>query len=546
MGIFNSLPASISQMGLALKFGFITGITLVFLLSISAVITLQQQSNSLDELLESSKAVIKEASEKQSFADKENEKIKASQLIKLLAQIAPSAIAEFNLTGLLNYANVAVEDPDISYVSFYDKEGNKLTEAGNKKEVADDAFLSSQITYEDEIFGKVELGYNHIRDKARENKNTSYAAKNFTKMTRSKENTYNNILTSQIILSLFIAFIAVSVIFIIARSLTQPLSTAITVANQIASGDLTAKIDIKSNDETGQLLRAMKTMLEKLQAMVIQINSVTKELGVTVEQMSSVSQSTAKGTSAQLKETGMLAAAMTQMSSSVQEVANNAADASKSAQNASQETGNGRHVVQDNIRVINSLAEQVGSASDVIEELQSQSNTIGSVLDVIRGIAEQTNLLALNAAIEAARAGEQGRGFAVVADEVRTLAGRTQQATDEIRNMIEKLQNGSENAVRVMNQCQEQAGTAVKQTADAGSTLESISAAISVITDMNIQIASAANEQQHAASEIEKNVCNITQVSERTVEGTNVLEAANNDLRTVSAELSSLINQFKT
>ncbi|VAW68655.1 Methyl-accepting chemotaxis sensor/transducer protein [hydrothermal vent metagenome] len=546
MGVFSDLSGFISKMGLALKFSLITGATLIFLLSISAVITLQQQSSSLDDLMDSSKEIMRETSEKQSFADKENEKIKANQLIKLLAQIAPSAIAEFNLTGLLNYANVAVEDPDISYVSFYDKEGNQLIESGDRNEAADDALLVSPITYEDEIFGKVELGYNHMRDKAREKENNSNAEKNFTKMTLSKENAYNHILTSQIILSLFIAFIAVSVIFIIAKSLTRPLNTAITVANQIASGDLTAQFEIKSKDETGQLLLAIKTMLEKLQLMVVHINGTTSELGVTVDQMSNVSKSTAKGTSAQLKETGMLAAAMTQMSSSVQEVANNAADASKSAQNASQETGNGKRVVQDNIRIINSLAEQVGSASNVIEELQLQSNTIGSVLDVIRGIAEQTNLLALNAAIEAARAGDQGRGFAVVADEVRTLAGRTQQATDEIRNMIEKLQDGSENAVRVMTLCQEQAGTAVKQTADAGNTLESIDGAISIISDMNIQIASAVNEQGHAASEIEKNIYNITAVSERTVEGTNVLESANDDLRTVSSKLTELINQFTT
>ena len=533
-------------MGLAVKFGLVTGITLVGLLSVLAVVTLQQQSSALNSLLETSEIVMQSVQQQQIASSREDEKIKASQLIKLLAQIAPSAIAEFNFTGLLNYASVVVEDPDISYVAFYDKEANKLAESGKREEVASDAFLTQQITFEEEVFGKVELGYNHNRGELKRQQAQQQTEQSLAKMNLSKDESYSSGVLSQLLISLLIAVVAVVVVFVVARFLMRPLQTAIDVADQIAAGDLTAEIEVKSKDETGCLLTAMKTMLQRLQQMVSHIDGASNNLGLTVNQMSEVSSSTVEGTNTQQKETTMLAAAMTQMSSSVQEVATSASDASDAALSASEQAGNGGKTVDNNIRVINSLAEQVGTASSVIEDLQTQSNNIGGVLDVIRGIAEQTNLLALNAAIEAARAGEQGRGFAVVADEVRTLAGRTQESTEEIQKMIEQLQSGSGNAVSVMMQCQEQASVAVKQTAEAGSALESINAAIGVITDMNMQIANAAKQQGDAAGEIEESIHNIVTVSEKTAEGTNVLEAANTDLRTVSTELLTLINQFKT
>jgi methyl-accepting chemotaxis protein len=179
----------------------------------------------------------------------------------------------------------------------------------------------------------------------------------------------------------------------------------------------------------------------------------------------------------------------------VQEVARNATEAAKAASHSDEEAQNGQAVVDRTINAIDALASEVDRAANVIHRLEQDSDKIGTVLDVIKGIAEQTNLLALNAAIEAARAGEQGRGFAVVADEVRTLASRTQQSTAEIQQMIERLQAGAQEAVSVMEDSRSRASDSVSSAQSAGQSLESITRSVASITDMNTQIASAADEQ---------------------------------------------------
>ncbi len=214
-------------------------------------------------------------------------------------------------------------------------------------------------------------------------------------------------------------------------------------------------------------------------------------------------------------EVDQVATAMTEMSATVHEVARNATEAAEAAQRADEETGKGKMVVSQAIEAIDLLANEVNDAAQVIHRLEQDSDEIGAVLDVIRGIAEQTNLLALNAAIEAARAGEQGRGFAVVADEVRTLAQRTQQSTQEIQNMIERLQSGAQDAVKAMEQGRSRAQVGVEQAAEAGVSLETIAQAVGTISDMNTQIATAAEEQSVVAEEINLNIVSISDMADK-------------------------------
>jgi methyl-accepting chemotaxis protein len=236
---------------------------------------------------------------------------------------------------------------------------------------------------------------------------------------------------------------------------------------------------------------------------------------------------------------------MRQMTTTVQEVARHAEEAASAALAADKDANNGRAIVKKTIDSINVLSGDIHNATSVIQKLQSESNEIGSVLDVIRGIAEQTNLLALNAAIEAARAGEQGRGFAVVADEVRTLASRTQQSTQDIQKMIEKLQSGADDAVKTMEHSLSQVSSSVEQANQTGNSLDTITTAVSTINQMNVHIASAAEQQRLVAEEINRNIENISQISEKSASAARETSSASEELQNWTLRLNNLIDHFR-
>jgi len=244
-------------------------------------------------------------------------------------------------------------------------------------------------------------------------------------------------------------------------------------------------------------------------------------------------------------EIDQVATAMNEMSATVQEVARNAEQAAHAAQNADQCAKSGALVATEAMGGIDALVSEVERSAGAIHELEAESENIGMVLDVIKGIAEQTNLLALNAAIEAARAGEQGRGFAVVADEVRTLASRTQKSTQEIHHMIERLQAGASNAVRVMEAARGKGKLGVEQVERAAESLAEIAGAVATINDMNTQIASAAEEQSAVAEEINRNVVNISHGSVQSARGTEQAALASGELARLATDLHQLVAQFK-
>ena len=317
--------------------------------------------------------------------------------------------------------------------------------------------------------------------------------------------------------------------------------------NRDSSGsyDFSGVSPIQGDDEVGRVAESVSNVFVAIRETLRDIKSVTSEITLSTSKFYSLIEQTKIGAEAQEQQTLSAATAMNEMSATVRDVSVNASAAAVSAEEADGEASSGQQIVSSTIDVINTLAMEVDKASEVVGHLESESESIGVVLEVIRGIAEQTNLLALNAAIEAARAGEQGRGFAVVADEVRILAQRTQESTQEIREMIEKLQAGAGEAVRVMIQGKSQAKASVSQASKAGESLSAITKSVSSISIMNTQIARAAKEQSSVANDINMNISGIAKVSDETSSGAQEATKASEELDAIASKLSNLLSSIR-
>lgn len=310
------------------------------------------------------------------------------------------------------------------------------------------------------------------------------------------------------------------------------------------AGRLKRRFERSGSEEVGRLADRFNVFLEKMQSVVQRLTTATNRLVAAAEKSSEVMERNTLAILQQQSETDQVATSMTGMALTVNDVAKNAAKAEQAARDADDEAKRGREVVSDTVTSIQSLAVEVERAGEVIQNLEKDSEAIGAVLDVIKGIAEQTNLLALNAAIEAARAGEQGRGFAVVADEVRTLASRTQQSTQEIQGMIERLQAGAQQAVEAMAASQRRAEANVEQANRAGESLGSITGAVATIREMNAQIASAAEQQSAVAAEINRNIMRISQLANASAEGVRQHKEVSVEFSRLSADFQALISDF--
>ena len=352
---------------------------------------------------------------------------------------------------------------------------------------------------------------------------------------------------SSLIIGLVMTLILTFAIITVGRLINNSIAEVADSLEEIATGggDLTRRLSTTSTDAIGRLVSSFNIFMDKLHDIISDVTNSTGQLATAAKEMSSISQESNEGVSKQQAQTEQVATAMNEMSTSVTEVAHNAEAAAEAAKNASGEARSGSQVVQNTVKAINALASEVEGAATVIKQLETDSENIGGVLEVIRGISEQTNLLALNAAIEAARAGEQGRGFAVVADEVRTLASRTNESTQEIQAMIERLQSGTGHAVEVMGKGREQAEISVDQAAKAGQSLEAITDSIATINDMNSQISSSASEQGGVAREINQNISVISEIGEQTSQGAQRIATASQEMAQLASQLQALVGRFK-
>jgi methyl-accepting chemotaxis protein len=343
-------------------------------------------------------------------------------------------------------------------------------------------------------------------------------------------------------LALLVGLIAA---WVMTRLIVAPLRSVIRVAQQIAAGDLSATVEVARRDEIGQLMQAMQQMGAGLSSIVSGLQAGIEQLASSAQSLSAVTEQTNLEVSSQKEETEQVATAMNQMAATVHDVARNAEEAAQAAQTADDKVESGQQVVRQSMVRIEQLADSATSASSSIESLSAQIQNIGMVLGVIKSVAEQTNLLALNAAIEAARAGEQGRGFAVVADEVRALAKRTQQSTEEIERLVSALRSAAHSSVQQIQNSGELVKLAVSDALQTESALGSIAAAVSLIQQMNQQIAAAAEQQSSVAEEINRSVTSIRASADQSSLAMQGNAASSIELAQLGVELKGMVGHFR-
>ena len=340
---------------------------------------------------------------------------------------------------------------------------------------------------------------------------------------------------------------AVFATIFLATQICNPLNKTLTLATHIAEGDLTYHLstDDIGDDEVGKLAHACAVMQANLSALIIEISSAVSQLASSIEEVSTVSDQSAKNMASQQNEIHMIASAINQMQITVSEMSNRTEGASASAGTVTERSSQSANIMQQNIAEISTASLVMANAGKMVSKLENDSRSINMVVEVINNISEQTNLLALNAAIEAARAGEQGRGFAVVADEVRTLAGRTKDSTGEILGIINQLQECSKAAVVITNESCDLIGNCVNRSQETGADINHIIDNISEIAEMNRQIADACHEQNTTAEELSRNVESINLSALEVAAGADQTAQACVGLSEMASNLKKSIGQFK-
>jgi methyl-accepting chemotaxis protein len=358
------------------------------------------------------------------------------------------------------------------------------------------------------------------------------------------------VLTTRILaISLFVLVSAMVLILVLltSKSILQPIENVCKTISLIRNdNDFRLRVDVNGNDEMTLLAKDFNKLLSDVQDLVRNVNQALQMLDDATAELAKSTAETSRGMGQQQTESDMVATAVTEMGATIDEIAVNTENTANKAQAMNQNANHGMKEVQQTVDRISALSNDLQKAALVMGELERDSNTIGSVLDVIRGIAEQTNLLALNAAIEAARAGEQGRGFAVVADEVRSLAQRTAESTRQIEQIIKGLQSRTKEIVSAMQNCRQQGEAGVEQAGMASALLGAINQDVTTIMDMTTQIATAIEEQSHVASEVNKNVIRIRDISEDSLAIAQQNAQISEDVAAQAAKLHQSVDKFRS
>jgi len=419
---------------------------------------------------------------------------------------------------------------------------DKVLFFGNQQKVLD-LIDSNEIEQAQEFFIKVQVPLAETMLK-KSNSLIVINENGVTKATQKSTESYKQSRISILLTIVIAALCTIILAFFTTKSISQPIQYALAVTERVASGNLTTQIEFEGNDEPARLLAGLSLMQDSLRSTISEIANSSTQLATATEELSRVAEDATQNLHRQNDEIQQAATAITEMSAAVEEVARNANSTSDASSESSQLARTGRERVVQTVNSIQSMTDEVVKTSQLVEGLADQSQNISKVMDVIRAIAEQTNLLALNAAIEAARAGEAGRGFAVVADEVRALAHRTQLSTQEIAQIISQIQSGASAAVMSMRNSADYTRNTLNVAQEAGKALDEINERSSSISDRNLMIATASEEQAAVAREVDRNIVNISDLSTQSAAGANQTSASANELARLATNLNMLVSRF--
>lgn len=425
---------------------------------------------------------------------------------------------------------------------FYQQWLSSSTDIVNRARTAD-ASLLEQLT--EQSFGEGMTAFNRLREYIDEI--SEHRLQQAESLNEQIENEASAMISVLSLAGLIGTLVSLSVVVCLPMLVTRPLNDISARLADIAEGegDLTLRLNLERRDELGQLAGHVNRFMERLQHLVGDIRSTTESVATSTGEMVQASASSRQAVDDQSLSINMVVVAVNELTAAIHEVAQNTNETADNAKQANATTEAGRERLNRAVDRVNDLSEYLENASHNMQKLEEDARNVTSVIEVIRGVAEQTNLLALNAAIEAARAGEQGRGFAVVADEVRTLASRTQQSTEDIRSMLTRLQGGVQEAVDAMAASREMTAEAVESAGEAGNALAEISVAVQRITEMAIQIATAAEEQSAVTADIDKNMVEIHDLATRTSEDAAVTTSASEHLSSLATRLQEMVVRFR-